>query len=157
MIESTLAFITDVLDKHLRSVLGASEETVVLSSLIGVDGGPRPETENRVAVFLAQVEDVRMDTRPRDPAAEAASASDYALTMRFVIAMNFSAYRESLKVLGHTLAFVHANPVLTKEGAPVTLSLETLNAQQMSELWTAIGARYVPSLVCKVVATGKLE
>lgn len=157
MIESTLAFITEALDKHLRTLQGSSEAPVVLSSLLELDGSPNSAAENRVAVFLSQVEDVRMDTRPRPPAEEAREASDFALTMRFVVAANFTDYRVSLKVLGHTLAFVHSNPVLTKDGVPLTLSLETLNAQQLSELWTTIGSQYVPSLVCKVVATGRLE
>jgi Pvc16 N-terminal domain len=157
MIESTLAFITDVLDRHLRTLLRSADEKVVLANLIDLDGSATQHTQNRVAVFLAQVEDVRMDTRPRSPEHEARAASDFALTIRFVVAARFEDYRETLKVLGHTLAFVHASPVLNKDGVPLTLSMETLNAQQLNELWTTIGCRYVPSLVCKVVATGRLE
>ena len=157
MIESTLAFIADSLDRHLRTLLGASEAKVVVSNLLRLDGSANAEAENRVAVFLAQVEDVRRDTRPRPPPVDAVEVIEFALTIRIVLAANFKSYRESLKVLGHTLAFVHANPVLDKGGSPLTLSLETLNAQQSSELWTTIGCRYVPSLVCKLVATGELQ
>jgi hypothetical protein len=155
MIDTALSLVSEQLNRHLRATMNASEDLVVLSNLIDVDGTVRPHTNNRVAVFLAQIQTVRIDTRPRQPAGEGAVVHARALdlTLRVVFAANFQSYPESLKLIGLTLAFVHSLPIIDNDGARLALSIETLNAQELSELWKTAGCGYVPSIVCKLAAS----
>jgi hypothetical protein len=63
-----------------------------------------------------------------------------------------------LKFLSHTIGFFQAKPVLDHHNAPeldprlekLTFGIETLSLSELSNLWSIMGGKYLPSVLYKV-------
>lgn len=162
MIDKALNFLLDEINGFLGRRFQSSEELAVLSSLANPDGTIPLNIENKLVLTLANVE--------REGAAGASGESRLVgprprvspplhLNLYLLVAANFgNNYRESIKFLSQAVAFFQASPVFTPERSSafpremerLTVDLMNMDLAFLYNLWSALGAKYLPSVVYKV-------
>lgn len=164
MISSALTHIAGQLNEFLKRGLGSTEDLVVLSNLVEQDGSVASHINNRLVVFLVNVEKDASVQRPtqdiRGAVASIASYPPVYLNLHVMIAAHFNDgnYIESLKFLSHAVAFFQARPVLDHTNTPdldrrierLVLDVENLSIQDLSNLWGILSGHYLPSVLYKV-------
>lgn len=167
MIDRAISQIAAQLNEYLRGLLGTSEELVVVSNLLGPDGSPAPNVNNRVILFLTSIDKDTVTQRLPDGRASAFSGSQpLFLNIYLMVAANFTGanYPEALKFLSLVIGFFHRQPVIDHANSPdldqgidrLVLDIENTSPQAMSNIWGVLGGRYLPSVLYRVrmVAVG---
>jgi len=167
MIDRAIGQIAAQLNEYLRATLASSEDVVVLSNLLGPDGAPAPNVNNRVVLFLTSIEKDTVPVRiPQNAADGLETGRPLFLNLYLMVAANFTGnnYPEALKYLSHTIAFFNGRPVLHHANSPdlddriekLVLDIENTSPQAMSNIWGVLGGRYLPSVLYRVrmVAVG---
>lgn len=160
MIDAAIGLITSQLNQHLRGSLQAAEDVVVMSNLVEQDGNTPAHVVNRLSVFLVNIEreGVPVGSSPRLESRLSVSSVPLHLNLQVMFAANFGNYRESLKFISHTIGFFQARPVLDHHNTPdldarldkLALSIESLSLSELSNLWSILSGKYVPSVLYKV-------
>ncbi|MDY0973396.1 DUF4255 domain-containing protein [Massilia sp. CFBP9012] len=167
MIDRAISQIAAQLNEYLRGLLGTSEDIVVVSNLLGPDGSPAPNVNNRVILFLTSIEKDTVSQRPPEGRGMAfAGSQPLFLNIYLMVAANFTGanYPESLKFLSLVIGFFHRQPVIDHANSPdldqriskLVLDIENTSPQAMSNIWGVLGGRYLPSVLYRVrmVAVG---
>lgn len=165
MIEAAIQTVTQKLNSFLRFELDLSEDVVILSNVLEQDGSMAPNVENKITVFVINVE---KDTTPetgRTPQANSSNRvplyfSPVFINIYLVFACNFSGknYAESLKFLSHTICFFQRHPVWDHQNTPemdkridkLCIEIENLDIKDLSNLWGVISSKYMPSVIYKI-------
>lgn len=163
MIREALTLLARELNSHLQRRFRLDEEAALLSSLIDQDGSISEGNKNRVIISLIHLD--QETNRPYDVRYQIDSKSDKALQVRppiklnlnFICASNFGDYEESLKFLSESVAFFHEKPVFDPRNTPsfpgrlerLNLEVENIDYSEFHNIWTAIGAKYTPSMLYK--------
>jgi hypothetical protein len=165
MIGATLDLLTRELNASLRRGLGLDGDIAVLSAVVGLDGQAVPQAEDRLAVFLVNIE--RDAAGPRSPVQRGGGLNRLMqgqpavwLNLLVMFAANFRGanYAESLKLIAHTVAFFQSRPVFEPQNCPgmdrdiarVVLDLESLSINDLTNLWGMLGGHYLPSVLYRV-------
>lgn len=167
MIDRAISQIAAQLNEYLSGLLGTSEELVVVSNLLGPDGSPAPNVNNRVILFLTSIDKDTVTQRLPEGRASAFSGSQpLFLNIYLMVAANFTGanYPEALKFLSLVIGFFHRQPVIDHANSPdldqridkLVLDIENTSPQAMSNIWGVLGGRYLPSVLYRVrmVAVG---
>lgn len=162
MIAVSLEYIRKVLDQSLMTNLGVEASLVVLNNLVDMNGNPPQKNQNKLVVTLVNLEyennkqfyggqrqDVRQISRI-NPAV--------CFNLDILISANFDEYSEALKCLTATIGFFQENLSFTRANYPTlpqgisTLQFEIENSPsgKTHNLWTALGAKYLPSIIYKI-------
>lgn len=75
------------------------------------------------------------------------------LNVYFVVAAVFEGkrYGEGVKMLAHSIAYLQQHPVFSVEmGKKFMIEPVSLSIQELTNVWSILGGRYYPSVVCKV-------
>lgn len=80
------------------------------------------------------------------------------LNLYLLFAANHSNYLTALEQLSNTIGFFQSKPLFTPENSPglpagvekVTMELISLNFQELSNFWTAIGSNILPAAIYKL-------
>jgi hypothetical protein len=163
VIDSALSQITGQLNEVLKRDVGSSEDLVVLSNLIEQDGSVATRVDNRLVVFLVNVERDTTARRAADSRGAGAAVASYppvSLNLYVMVAAHFTDgnYAEALKFLSYAVAFFQSHPVLDRSTAPdldpridrLVLEIENLGIQDLSNLWGVLSGHYLPSVLYKV-------
>lgn len=165
MIESAIGHIAAQLNQALRRNLGLSEDAVQVSNMLELDGSVVPGVNNRLLLFLVNIE--RDGTLPGKSSESAllggARSQGYPpvhLNLHLMLAAHFPGknYREALKFISAAIAYFQGNPVFTPQNSPdldgrlqrLTMDIENLSLQDLSHLWGVLGGKYLPSVLYKV-------
>lgn len=162
MIKQALTLIRTSLDQNLKLRFGLNESVVVTSRIIDQDGKTPLINQNKVVITLLNVEQEtsrqftgRFSRGGSDTVQDKSPSERFNLDLMFTA--NFDDYEESLNFLDATIGFFQANTSVTQgttSNVPkgvnkVNLDIETLNYTETYNLWSALGAKYVPSVVYK--------
>lgn len=161
MIDRAIGHIAAQLNEYLRSLLNTAEDIVVVSNLLGPDGAPAPNVNNRVVIFLTSIErDTASRRLPEGGGNGLSAAPPLFLNLYLMVAANFTGnnYPEALKFLSLTVSFFHGRPVLDHVNSPdlddriekLILDIENTPPQAMSNIWGVLGGRYLPSVLYRV-------
>jgi hypothetical protein len=164
MIDAAIRQVANALNQALQRAYRLTEELVVVSSLYEPDGSLAANVNNKMTVFLANIEHDTMPTqRPRPSQTtgrQALMPAPVSLNLLLMFAASFSAanYAEALKFVSSTIGFFQSSPVLNHQNTPdmdaridrLTLDLENLNIGDLSNLWGIFGGRYVPSVLYRL-------
>ena len=164
MISSALTHITGHLNEFLKRGLGSSEDLVILSNLVEQDGTVASHVNNRLVVFLVNVEKDSSVQRPgRDVRGASTTVVTYPpvyLNLHVMVAAHFGNgnYAEALKFLSHAVGYFQSRPVLDHANTPdldnrierLVLEVENLSIQDLSNLWGVLSGHYLPSVLYKV-------
>lgn len=163
MIHAAVAHIANQLNQFLKRSFDLNEDVVVMSNILEQDGTLAPNINNKLVVFLVNVEKDTTSIRPAGTSVAERSASTYPpvfLNLYVMIAAHFAAgnYAEALKFLSNAVSFFQRQPVFDHQLTPdmdkridkLVLDIENLNIQDLSSLWGVLSGKYLPSVLYKV-------
>ncbi len=159
MIHEVLPVIVDEVRDFLMSRVGASEEQVVLGNIVNQDGTIAVNGEDRVIVSLINIE--------RDGSFQGKGMAGYGkvnapvhINVYVIFAAYFrnTNYIEALKFISGVVGFFqgksvfdhHNTPMMTSNANKVRLEIVNIDWRELSNLWAAIGAKYIPSVVYRI-------
>lgn len=164
MIHAAVSHIANQLNQFLKRSFDLNEDVVMLSNISESDGTLVPNINNKLVVFLVNIE--KDTASPRHQGGLGGfdlSSSGYPpvfLNLYVMIAANFSGgnYSEALKFLSNAVSFFQRQPVFDHQQTPdldrridkLVLDIENLNMQDLSSLWGMLSGKYQPSILYKV-------
>lgn len=163
MIDKTLNFLLEELNGFLGRRFQSNENLVVLSGLMNPDGTVPLAIENKVILTLTNIEreSAAANAAGRSRVVEGPRARvspPLNLNLYLLVAANFgNNYAESIKFLANAVAFFQAKPVFTAQGSAsfprelerLSMEMVSLDYALLNNLWAALGAKYLPSVVYK--------
>ncbi len=164
MISKALQYTCDALDQFLKNRLALDESKVLLNNVTDNTGTVPQANQNKVVISLINIE--KETSRPyyhvRNQKMSDGSFSDINPPERYnldiLLSSSFDDYGESLKFLDACILFFQMNILLDKtsfsnipEGLDkLHFDNEKITYHQMHSLWTAMGAKYQPSVIYKM-------
>jgi hypothetical protein len=163
MLDKALQFTSSILNQYLRNNYGLSDDVVTINNVITPSGDIPEENKNKIVISLLNIEQEtnkqfygRMQPLPSGNYADINPSDRYNLDVLF--SANFQNYSETLKFLNGTLQFFQANNSIDRvrySSMPKGINrldydVEKLTYHQMHSLWSAMGAKYQPSVIYKL-------
>jgi len=163
MINKAFQFTGDILNQYLKHIFKLNENKVLLNNLIESDGSIPTANQNKVILSLINIE--KETSKAFNNSVSKTSNGGFAAinpseryNINFLTSCHFDNYSETLKFITAVITFFQTNPFLDSSTAPsipegltkLDYELEKINYQEMQSLWTAMGARYQPSVVYKM-------
>lgn len=165
MIDKALSFISNQLNQEIKMTYGLTEDMVIAGSLINPDGSVTDNMENKIVLSLINLEH-ETTTKSLGNYIEnndhdfAAVAPPVYLNLYLLVSANYNSanYLEALKMLSTVIAIFQGTPVFEKSNFPdmdpsvqrLTFEIYNLPINELSHIWSGIGAKYVPSIIYKV-------
>ncbi len=167
MINETLKFISDEVNKYLSLKLGINTDPrLVLGNISKVmDNDTAPginSPTNRAILSLVNVEEDRLAKQQEnfvrtDTGITYKNPPTY-LNLYILFAVNRTEYSDSLKWLAFIIQFFQyqnvftpiSHPALDSKIEKLVVDLYTLNFEQINHLWSTMGGKYIPSVLYKV-------
>lgn len=165
MIDAAINHISGQLNQFLKRNYDLAEDVVAVSNLLEQDGNIASHINNKLVVFLVNIEKDTVANRAQPlltPGAEGnvISYPPLFLNLYLMIAAHFSGgnYPEALKFLSNTISFFQRCPVFDHRNTPdldkridkLILDIENLNIKDLSSLWSILSGKYLPSVMYKV-------
>jgi hypothetical protein len=166
MIDIALTYIRDILNEHFKNEFSISENKVVLSNILKSDGSSAQKVDGKIVLFLISLEE---ESSLKNNVSRYSNQGDglfghksptLHLNMNLFFCVNFdsSVYPEGLSYLSSLVRFFQINRKITIDqlggSNPNTKSLSfelcKLDYAQLSNLWSAIGSKLMPSILYKV-------
>ncbi|MBN3582478.1 DUF4255 domain-containing protein [Algoriphagus aestuarii] len=166
MIDTVLIHVRDLINQYFKNQHGFSENKVVISNLVELDGTSSMDVEDKVVMFLLGLgeEPALKNKNTRfggmDGAGFQSKAPVLYLHLNIVFCSNFKnkKYIEGLNYLSQIISFFNRNrviipgniPGLSKKVEKLTFELCPLSFDTISHVWSSIGAKLLPSSIYKV-------
>jgi len=164
MIGSTINQLAGLLNQYMKRSFDLSEDIVVVSNILDQDGSIVQHVNNKVIAFLVNIQkDNEAYKANFNSAALARAITSYPpvyLNLYVMFAANFSGnnYPEALKFISNTIGFFQRRPVFDHQNTPeldrnidkLVLDLESLGINDLSNLWSILSGKYLPSVLYKV-------
>jgi len=164
IIHQAVSFLKNQLNSYLKFQLGSEYgDTVFISNPVNHDGSSATGTADRVLLALINVEEEKIG-KAQSPQVKHVNGKDVKvspevhLNLFLMVIANRSNYEESLKFLSHILIFFQGKHVFDSQNSPdldkdikkLIVDLHTISFEQLNNLWGAMGAKYMPSVVYKL-------
>lgn len=163
MIYESLNFLAERLNNYIqRNVISVAESPVILSRLVESDGKSAEETTDKLILSLVNVE---KDTLVQPFSSNGynangqciVSASPIYMNLHVILAANTN-YKKALKLLSSGMSFFQNNSVFDRQNSPdmpeglekLIVDVENIKIQELNNLWSSIGTKYMPSVLYKV-------
>ncbi|QMV15975.1 hypothetical protein Vspart_03349 [Vibrio spartinae] len=164
MIDEALNYVRTVLSRQLSHQFGVDGEPAILNHLVESGGSVPLSNQNKMVLTLINLEHETAKqfyggTRP-DYSTKTAQQVQPAIrfNLDILITAHFDVYSEALKFLSATIAFFQAHPTMTSQLFPdmpssldqLQFEIENSPYERTHNLWSALGAKYQPSIIYKV-------
>lgn len=164
IIYQALSFLKNQLNSYLKFQLGNEYANVVqISNPVGQDGSPPASAKDAVLLTLVNVEEEKIG-KATGMQLKSVNGKDVRVSpeininLYLLISSNRTNYEESLKFLSHVIIFFQGKHVFDKQNSPsldfeitkLIVDLHTLSFEQLNNLWGAVGAKYMPSVLYKL-------
>lgn len=164
MIAKALQFTRDVLDQFIKNRYGLDESKVVLNTLIEPNGDIPKANHNRIVISLINIEKETLKQFYNKTSSKISGSYNAELNpserynLDMMLSSSFDDYTEALKFLNAAILFFQIHPMLDSTSystIPAGLhkleyEIEKNGYHQMHSLWTAMGAKYQPSIIYKI-------
>lgn len=164
MIDSAITQLSSSLNQYLKHTFELNEDIVVVSNIVDQDGSIAPNINNRVILFLVNIQKESEAFRSTmgfvGQGESVVNHPPIFLNVHMMVAANFSGtnYMESLKFLSHSIGFFQRNPVFDHHNTPeldkgiekLILDMENLSFNDLSNLWSILSGKYLPSVLYKI-------
>ncbi|AVI50438.1 DUF4255 domain-containing protein [Pukyongia salina] len=165
MISKALSFLTKFLNQEISLKYGLDTDMVVPSSLTNPDGSIADNVHNKIVLSIINVEHETYVKSSGNFNVKTGNtygkiAPPVHLNIYLLVSANFDSknYLEALKMLSAVITVFQANPYFTSDVNPemqepltkLTLEIMNLPVNELSHIWSGIGAKYVPSLLYKM-------
>jgi hypothetical protein len=162
MIYEALSCLTEEMNEYFRNKLHINEEKVILSGLVNQDGSVAIQGENKVIATLVNIE--RETALQGNTKNLSASVGNMAPPLHLNIYVLFSAYfssenyPEALRFLSFVIAYFQHKSVFNRSNTPrldpkiekLMFELTDVNPDTQSNIWSTLGAKYMPSVLYKM-------
>ena len=157
---TTLELLRQRLNEHLQNSNRRSDDWVVLSSLVELDGTPFSGAQNRIVMSVVNIlrETSTVGTAGRRHTGDSwlvRSAPIYIdVDLSFIANFSPKAYGDGLAALSLVISFFQQNSVITQAGTPELpdqldkLTIEFLDQSQtdLNQIMTNLGSKYLPAV-----------
>jgi len=166
MIHQVIHSITEELNKFYKSFYNITEDKAVMSSIVNADGSIAIQETDKIIITLAGVEPERSQsntgTYVKNPTGSFSKRKAPVLVNLYLLITSYFTtenYTEGLKFLNTTIAFFQSRGgVFDRQNTPsLDTSIEKLSAElvpldfrDISNVWSALGAKYLPSVLYRV-------
>ncbi|MGA2650875.1 MAG: DUF4255 domain-containing protein [Terracidiphilus sp.] len=166
MIQTTLELIRRELNQRLLVGDPRSEDWVILSNIVGLNGEPFPEAQNKVVMCLANIQhETIISTYQRGAPVAGGDRIGVVppplyidLFVLFYANFGDGNYRQGLDMISQTIAFFQQNVWFTRENLPgldgridkLSFEFTNLDLAELHCLMGNMGAKYLPSVYYKV-------
>lgn len=166
MINVALTYIRDILNENFKNEFSISENKVVLSNIVKVDGSVAQNIDEKIVFFLTNLDEESTLKNSINRSSNPISGSfaqmnpTLHLNMQLLFCANFdsSMYIEGLSYLSALIRFFQINKRIVFDNTRssghhanrLSFELCKLDSTELSHLWSAIGSKLMPSVVYKV-------
>ncbi|NRD75162.1 DUF4255 domain-containing protein [Shewanella sp. VB17] len=163
MILSCVSYIANKLNQHLKFKFELAEDIVIVSNLVGHDGSLSSNINNRVVLFLINIEKetaVKVSVPPLINSNGLSNVKPIFLNLYLMVVANFTDnnYNESLKFMSSVISYFQLEPVFNHQNSPdldqniekIILDIENIERHEQSNVWSMLGAKYMPSILYKI-------
>lgn len=165
MIAKALTFITDFLNHQIKMSYGIDENRVVVSSLINPDGTIAENIENKIVISVINLEhETTVKSLNNYVTGDSNNYGKVSppvyLNLYLLVSANYDSgnYVEALKMISRVISIFQENTYFNQQKNPemqsplekLTFEIFNLPINELSHIWSGIGAKYVPSIIYKV-------
>ncbi|PHR46555.1 MAG: hypothetical protein COA32_10450 [Fluviicola sp.] len=165
MIAKALTFVSDFLNHQIKMSYGIDENRVVVSSLINPDGTIAENIENKIVISVINLEHETTvkslnNYVPGDSNNYGKVSPPVYLNLYLLVSANYDSgnYVEALKMISRVISIFQENTYFNQQKNPemqsplekLTFEIFNLPINELSHIWSGIGAKYVPSIIYKV-------
>ncbi|WP_019498203.1 DUF4255 domain-containing protein [Pseudanabaena sp. PCC 6802] len=168
MLDIALTFLKNELNTYLQTQIGSDSATVEIVNLVDETG--KYTVTNSIAASIINIEEDRI-FKSQVPDRIYANGQhvilepDLKLNLYVLFAANFPKdsssrpnYDQALKYISYILMYFQMHPAFTSLEYPaldsridkLTAELQSLNYEQLNQIWAFIGAKQLPSLIYKI-------
>lgn len=161
MIYEALTCVADELNDYFKSKHKINEDKVVLSALVNQDGTIAIQGENKIVLTMINLE---KETARAGSQKSLGSLNQGDLPLNVNLYVLFSSYftgnnyPEALRFLSFILSYFNNKNSFTSSNTPalhpriekLTFEIVDLNPDTLSNMWSTLGAKYLPSVVYKI-------
>ncbi|MDW3194762.1 MAG: DUF4255 domain-containing protein [Cytophagales bacterium] len=159
---STIQFVRNKLNAYFRNTSRWAEDKAIVANVAGVQAGSDPEFSDKLLISLAHMNIEYSLFNQHGKVSNGEQFNRVPSPLTFNVDLLFSAsankYEESLKLLSDTIAFFQSNHFYdssNSSGLPegvqkLSLSVLDLDYHESSQLWSRLGAKYVPSVLYRM-------
>jgi hypothetical protein len=163
MVDIALKFLRDELASYILARTASSLEEVKLTKIVDDDGKHSHLTGDVVLINLVNVEEERtvkeqLPTYTYIDGQHVVLEPELRLNLHLLFATYFQQYDVGLKYLAYVVTFFQShsyftptkNPGLDSRIEKLVVELQPLGYDQVSQIWTYVGGKQLPSVVYKV-------
>ncbi len=160
MIKNALNIIAFNLNQYLKNKFKLTEDHVIVSNLVTLDGSIPKNIQNKIIISLVNIEQESIISNVGFTQYNNTLENNLPLhiNLNVLISSNFENYEEGLHFISNTIIFFNNNPVYTKQNQPdyfesfekLSIELFKTTIQETSQIWSSIGAKYSPSVFYKI-------
>jgi len=166
MIHIALTYIRDLLNEHFKNEFSISENKVVLSNIVKVDGSVAQNVDGKIVFFLLSLDEeaALKNSINRSSGGQSSSfvvkSPSLHLNMQLIFCANFDStiYIEGLSYLSSLIRFFQINKRIAIDFSNssgnkknrLSFELCKLDYAQLSHIWSAIGSKLMPAVLYKV-------
>ncbi|SRR6266481_5448728 len=164
MIDKAMNFIVSELNNVLSARFQPNENLAILSNLSNPDGTLPPRIENKIVLSLLNVEREAAANGGNWPTRSGPDnfgrvSPPLALNLLLLVTASFSSnYGEALKFLGNVMGFFQGKPSFNSQNSStfpgemekLSVELVNLSIHEINNVWSILGAKYMPSVVYKM-------
>ena len=158
MIQNVIPIIGSQLNEYLKNSFGEIEDRVVVTSVANSSGASSIEIDNKIMITLINVEEEKLIRNTGYNQFGGTNPSIY-INLYVLFAANFpeNNYREGLRFLSAVIYFFQEQhtfnpqntPSLPSEVEKITVEIINLEFAVLSNIWSMLGGKYLPSIVYK--------
>ena len=162
MVFESLKHIASDLNLELKRKFESPEDRVLLSNILDQDGSVPEENRNKVILSLLSMEHESTAANNMNGRSAGNEFLHYSpplsFNMNIMFSCLFNQYEEGLKFLSETISFFQSKPVFNAANSPklderifqLNLEVIKLDYSETFNLWSSLGAKYIPSIPFKV-------
>ena len=168
MLDEALQCVADDLNAHFPRSRSGGQALIKLANLADNSGGASAELEEKIVLLLTALDEERNIQEPASPRGGATvtlGTGQIYLNLHVMFAATHGHYPSALRVLSEVIAYLKAKPVFDRRNTPamppslrqLSFNLEKLGYADLSNLWSYVGASYLPSVnyTIRMVALGQ--
>lgn len=151
------------MNEYFKSKLKVNDDRVILSAIVDQEGHVAVQSENKILVTLINIEKETIGKSNGGPSgvrtlSNNTSPANINLYVLFSAYFSPTNYAEALRFLSFIIAYFQNKNAITRENTPkldariekLIFEMENVGAEKMNNIWSTMGAKYMPSVLYKV-------